>query len=393
MSTPTVLMLTPWMKMGYGVAEAVAALSRNLTAMGIPTVVATLGEDGTFADVDVRRVTPDAAHITALAARLGASVAVAHGSPFFEILPALPMGTIAYEYGDPTPELFGSDAAERRRIADSKRTDVYPLVGAVACISDFIRHDIRWPAAEVITLGIEHIPDLGPKPLVPPMDPDRPLRVGTLMRLGAGEAQYKGNRLLPALRTEVRRHRPTTQFEVMGRGTEADADLLRAEGFSVRLNASDADRLDFLRTIDVFVSPSQWEGTNLPLVEAQALGTPGLAFDTGAHPEFTPLVYPSLNLMARQIIAYDDSRYSLLRRHGNASHAFVRGRMSWEQAAHRLGDLIRRVDPGGAPSRPPFTSRMRVVARRTRSTVQEHGVQQTAKLAARKVIPKKPPPH
>lgn len=390
---PTVLMLTPWMKMGYGVAEAVASLSRGLTALGYPTVVGALGEDGSFADVDVREITPDAARITALAARLGASVAVAHGSPFFEVLPELPMGTIAYEYGDPTPQLFEADAEERSRIAAAKRTQVYPAVGAVACISNFIRHDIGWPDARVIPLGIEHIPDLGPKPLVPPVSADRPLRVGTLMRLGAGEAHYKGNHLLPALRVEVHRHRPATQFEVMGRGTEADATVLRDAGFLVHLNASDHDRQEFLRTIDVFVSPSQWEGCNLPLVEAQALGTPGLAFDTGAHPEFTPLVFPSLNLLARQIVAYDDDRSGLLRQHGRAGYTFVRETMSWEQATHRLADLIREVDPGPAPARPPLGSQLRVLARRTKAAVKEHGAPQAAKLAVRKVVPKKPPTH
>lgn len=392
-SGPTVLMLTPWMKMGYGVAEAVASLSRGLTDLGYPTVVGALGEDGSFADVDVRQVSPDPTQITTLAARVGASVAIAHGSPFFEVLPDLPMGTIAFEYGDPTPEMFASDAVERARIAAAKRTGVYPSVGAVACISNFIRHDIEWPAARVIPLGIEHIADVGPKPLVPPVTTDRPLRVGTLMRLGAGEAQYKGNHLLPALRDEVHRHRPTTQFEVMGRGTETDAALLREAGFQVHLNATDQERLDFLRSIDVFVSPSQWEGCNLPLVEAQALGTPGLAFDTGAHPEFTALVFPSLNLMARQIVAYDDDRGGLLRRHGRAGYTFVRSTMSWEQTTHRLAELIRDVDPGAAPSRPPRSSQVRVLARRTKAAVKEHGVQESAKRAVRKVVPKKPPTH
>lgn len=393
MSSPTVLMLTPWMKMGYGVAEAVAALSRSLTDSGIPTVVATLGEDGSFADVDVRVISPDATQVTDLAARVGATVAVAHGSPFFEILPMLPMGTIAYEYGDPTPEMFGADAPERRRIAQAKRTDVYPEVNAVACISEFIRHDIEWPQATVITLGIEHIPDLGPKPLIPPPHRDLPLRVGTLMRLGAGESHYKGNHLLPALRDEVWRLFPDTEFEIMGRGSEDDAAQLRAEGFQVHLNASDEERLDFLRSIDVFVSPSQWEGCNLPLVEAQALGTPALAFDTGAHPEFTPLLFPSVNLMARQIMAYDKRRADLLRSHGTASYRFVRSRMSWGRAAQQLAELIRSADPGEPPTRPRMGSRLRVTARRTRSSVREHGVQQTAKLAVRKVFPKEPPPH
>lgn len=36
---------------------------------------------------------------------------------------------------------------------------------------------------------------------------------------------------------------------------------------------------------DVYVTASTWEGFNLPLVEAQLMGTPGVAFDVGAHGE------------------------------------------------------------------------------------------------------------
>jgi hypothetical protein len=384
-------MLTPWMKMGYGVAETVAALCRSLAPMGVTTVVGCLGEDRTYADLDVRRARPDADSVWNLAAAVGATVVVAHGTPYFELLPELSghLGTIAYEYGDPTPEMFDDEAGSRRLIAEQKRVDVYTKVSAVAAISDFIRHDIEWPDAHVIPLGIEHIADLGPKPLVPPPSPGAPLRVGTLMRLGSGEARYKGNDLLPVLRDEVARlgdgsHK--VAFEVMGRGTDEDAAALRASGFTVHLNASDEQRTEFLRGIDVFVSPSQWEGCNLPLVEAQALGTPGLAFEVGAHPEFTPLVFSSVSLMAQQIVAYGESRDTLLRDHGRASYHYVRSTMSWELAAHRFLTLIRANDPGTTVSRRPWTSRARITARRARASLRRHGPAQSAKHLALRVV-------
>jgi glycosyltransferase involved in cell wall biosynthesis len=337
-----ILMLTPHMKMGFGVAEAVANLATNLSAIGIQTTTGCLEHDKYFSGLDVRRVAPDPVSVLDAAARVGAKTIVAHGSPYFELLPALTdkVRTVAYEYGDPTPEMFAYDAEERRRIADFKKVSVYPHVDVVAAISEFIRHDIGWPDAEVVRLGIEHVPDLGPKPLVPPRRHDGPLRIGTLMRLGSGEARYKGNSQLLRIKDEVIQICPHAQFEVMGRGTAGDALSFEAAGFQVSLNATAAERTEFLRSIDVFISPSQWEGTNLPLVEAAALGTPALAFDTGSHPEFTPLVFSRTEQIVQQIVAYDADRSGLLRDHGAMCYQYVRRGMSWHESALEFGAIV-----------------------------------------------------
>ncbi len=370
-----ILMLTPYMKMGYGVAEAVANLATNLSAIGIQTAVGCLEYDKYFSGLSVRRVSPDPLSVLDAAARARATTVVAHGSPYFEILPALTgkVRTVAYEYGDPTPEMFAQDAAERRQIADLKKVNVYPHVDAVATISEFIRHDIDWPAADVVRLGIEHVPDLGPKPLVPPQRSDEPLRIGTLMRLGSGEARYKGHSHLLEIKKQVSQVCPGARFEIMGRGNPDDALGFEAAGFHVHLNATVEERSDFLRTVDVFVSPSQWEGTNLPLVEAAALGTPALAFDTGSHPEFTPLIFSRTEQIVQQIAAYDVDRTGLLRDHGAMCYHYVRCGMSWHEAAREFGAVVsgrRRV----APSR-PLGARVRQRIDQFRSEISDNGWQ------------------
>lgn len=375
-------MLAPYMKMGYGVSEAIAALSRAMEPTGVMTTVGCLAHDNHFYDIDVRTVRPNPTAVLDLAARARASAIVAHGSPFFEVLPDLTgqIRTVAYEYGDPTPEMFGGDASERRSIADAKRAGVYPHVDEVAAISEFIRHDIAWPTAQVIRLGVEHVPDLGTKPLIPPTDPTAPLRVGTLMRLGEGEAHYKGNDLLLKLHESIVGRGAPIQFEVMGRGTPEDAAVFEARGLRVHLNSSDAQRTAFLRQIDVFVSPSLWEGTNLPLVEAAALGTPALAFDTGAHPEFTPLVYSNVDQLSAQLLAYERDRLGLLREHGDLCYRYIRRAMSWDTAALQLGALLRGTH-SKPPHRRPIKVRVRTGAHRVRESVAENGIQSTSRQA------------
>ena len=118
--------------------------------------------------------------------------------------------------------------------------------------------------------------------------------MGFLSRLGQLEAEYKGNDLLVALADRFFGDQGV-EFLVMGRGTEADAELFRAQGISVALNATDDERDRFFQEIDVFFSASRWEGFNLPLVEAQHAGCAAMAFDVGAHPETTPYILGSLD--------------------------------------------------------------------------------------------------
>ena len=336
-----VLMLTIRMQQGYGVSEVIGAIAPELESLGVGCHVGAMFTDDAFGDLDVRLVEPTPEAVASLAAKVGAEVVVAHGSPFLEVLPGLPEGlvTVAWEHGEPTPEFFTDDAAERREIIERIRASVYPQVDHVVAISEFVRHDIGWPQASVIINGADHVPDLGTKLWVPPRPDAGRLRVGCLVRLGEGEAFYKGRELLGVLRAELDRLEVPADLEVMGRGTPQDASRLESEGFVVHLNATDEERTDFLRGIDVFVSPSKWEGCNLPLVEAAALGTPGLALDTGAHPEFTPLVYANLTLLALQVRAYAEDP-ALLRAHGDLCYRYVRSGMRWSFTAAALVDVI-----------------------------------------------------
>lgn len=375
-------MLTPHMRFGYGVAEAIRRLDVELRRFGISSVVGCLTVDEHFPEIDTRRVDPTQRAVLDLAERHRAEVVVAHGSPFFEVLPGLGLPTVAYEYGDPTPELFTADADARRAIVTYKATHVYPGVTAVAAISDFVRHDIAVPTATVIRLGADHVPDLGIK-----TDVGRargPLRVGTLMRLGAGESHYKGTSLLPDLRARLEKHDVPFEFHVAGRGTPQEAATLRREGFHAHVNLDDDQRVDYLRGLDVFVSLSLWEGMNLPLVEAAALGTPALALDTGAHPEFSPLIYSGVEGMAAQLEAYAN-RPGLLEEHGQMSYRYVRRRFTWSACGAGFAALLLRV--AGPPlQQRPVRVRYRVARNTARRRLREVGLIRATRTAVRQSL-------
>jgi glycosyltransferase involved in cell wall biosynthesis len=70
-----------------------------------------------------------------------------------------------------------------------------------------------------------------------------------------------------------------------GRGS-ADAEaILHRHGVRAWRNVPDDQMGMLYAAADLLVNTSLWEGFNLPLVEAQAQGTPVIAYDCWAHPE------------------------------------------------------------------------------------------------------------
>lgn len=353
------LFLTQRMVLGYGVDVAVSNIAANLLRLGRKVTIGCLEMDGHYRGMDIFLVKPDAASVMRLVQKRGCDCVVAHTTPFFEVLPFLDpaIARWVWEHGDPTPDFFPRDGEERRAIKEAKLRDCYPKADGVIAVSRFIRADIRWPGALVIHNGCDHSPDLGPKGILD-FDwacPGR-LKVGTLMRLGQGESHYKGDRLFCDIAEKCMERGIPARFCAMGRGTPKDAAVFEAKGIETRLNTPDDHKWDYLRNLDVFISPSLWEGFNLPLAEAQALGAMGVAFDTGAHPEVTPFIVSSTEEVVALLgrLAVDSS---LLWRHSLLSYRFVRTRFSWERCA---AAFVRATDGrAGAPGAPRAGARWR----------------------------------
>lgn len=346
----TVLILTVIMRRGFGVAVCVEELRRRWERQGIRVVVG-CSELDAHLGAGAMVVPADAGAVIAVARQIGATAVVAATSPYFEVLPAVKGAGFpcwAWEHGDPPPFLFGSDRETRAAIIARKLAEVYPRIDGVVAISDYVRRSIRWPRALVVRDGCDHVEDRGAKGLGDlPVAPDG-LRIGTLFRLNAAEASYKGRGLLLDLVRQSRERLPGVTWSVMGRGSPEDARPYADLGMTVHANASDAERLAYLRGLDLFISPSQWEGFNLPLVEAAAAGTPAIAFDAGAHPEVTPLLFAS----TRQLLAFLEEvqrRPDLHLPHWSTlCYRYVRSRFSWDQTAADLQQILG-LGGGAAP--------------------------------------------
>lgn len=325
------LFLTYRMKRGFGVDVVVSNIAQALRSRNETVSIGCMDKDGSYKDDRIFQVPPNSSVIRKIAKVIGADVIVAHTAPYFQILPALSdeFSTFAWEHGDPTPELMTNKTSLEAQIRQ-KHAEVYPAVRGVIAISRFIASDIAWPAAQIVYNGCDHVHDYGIKP-DSHLTGDRPLRIGALMRLGAGEAEYKGNALLLKLFRSLGEEL-NLEFHLMGRGAPADAVPFVDAGYHVHLNASDAERNAYLRNLDMFVSLSLWEGFNLPLVEAQASGTLAFSIDTGAHPEVTPFVFSRFDDIKTFVRKMHENR-PLLATYSAICYRFARQKFNWNKSA------------------------------------------------------------
>jgi glycosyltransferase involved in cell wall biosynthesis len=348
-----VLFLTARMLRGYGVDLAVHELANALTRRGhnVTVAAANVQQYGRRAYV-LHCLPAQPSAVIAYVEALRPDVVVAHTSPYYEMLPELcdAFPVYAWEYGDPPPHLF-NDCDKRQRVKDGKKQEVYPVLHGVAAISRFIADDCGWPRARVIYCGCDHVPNHGPKPRSQQRKSNdgSVLRIGTLMRFGTGEARYKGHDEFVQLVRRLRAAGVQAEFQAMGRGTPEDAALFHAAGIRTHLNASDAAKVEYLRRLDVFVSLSRWEGFNLPLAEAQALGTLGVALRMGAHEEVSPNTFTDMEAIQSCIeTCYADR--AVLHHAAELGYHHVQGRFKWSVAAEAWADFMALND---AKTEPP----------------------------------------
>jgi glycosyltransferase involved in cell wall biosynthesis len=336
-----IMFLTHRMSMGFGVSVVVDELSKKLVQMGHYISICSMIVDYKIPGVEMFVTQPDHGHISQIAREKNIDVIIAQTTPFFETLPFLSIEfkCWAWENGDPSYQFFPEDGEERLKIINNKQKNVYNQVSGVFAISEFIREDIEYPNSCIIYLGADHLLDYGKKTSFDFRNETEPLRIGTLTRLGKAESLYKGSNLYIELCERIKKENINAEFYVMGRGSAEDAKEFQKNGFKVYRNASDEERAKYLRDLDIFISPSLWEGFNLPIVEAMKSGTMTMVFDTGAHPEVCPFIFSGIDEMVTAI-KYHVKNRKLLLENSERCYNYVNKMFLWERTASSLLSVL-----------------------------------------------------
>jgi glycosyltransferase involved in cell wall biosynthesis len=189
----------------------------------------------------------------------------------------------------------------------------------------------------------------------------------------------KGHRFLVSAAERVLARHPETRFLFVGEGPERAAleatvqASVRPEAF--RLVGERADYADCIAASDLYVLPSLWEGLNLSLLTACALGVPVVASNVGSNPEIIRhglsglLPTPRATMLAARTLdpqVLGDAIADLLADRGRAAslgaaaRAHVRAHFSAERMAARHETLYTRLlqerglDPAHLPGRKSF---------------------------------------
>lgn len=292
-----ILMLSSVHGLGHGVPVVVQLQAEHLAVLGHEVFVG--GPDvhrGIRYDGCRRVELHDPMEAAAYAVANDIDVIVAHTPPFFSVVRWVGEWPrcILYDYGEPPAQLF-ADAEEREAEFAEKRF-AFAIADRVFAISAAVRAESGRDEMGVIRLGNAHL-GRWTEALLPERERTRARRgwsgkavVLNVCRFHRAERRYKGIDLYAEVADRFRKAHAAladrVEFVLAGKGRREDIAEVEALGLSAIANVSDAQLTDLYAAADIYMSFSQWEGYNLGIGQALALGLPVIASHIPAHREF-----------------------------------------------------------------------------------------------------------
>ncbi len=336
------LCFTSAYQLGYGVGLVIKEQLKRLKA---ESWVATQAE---VDEKNVITITPDAQGVREAIGRARPDVIIVHTPPYFQLVAEeAKVPVIAYDHGEPSPGFFEKKEALHRRKIDKAKYEAIRKYDAHICISQFIAQNSHDVHAKVLYSGCDHL-NLSSSSKISIHErlgiASDTFLISSLMRIGGGERFYKGYDLLLEVHKLLQEKlKKKFCWVLMGRVVHKGKPIvsrLQKAGIIVMPDVDELTKQLTLTQSDLFVSPSQWEGFNLPLVEAQAMGTAATAFSIGAHPEVCPFHFQSCEEMAEFIISLEANR-TLLTDYSKAAKKFVNSRFRWKDNAAQFNTVLK----------------------------------------------------
>ncbi|WP_158555158.1 glycosyltransferase [Fulvimarina endophytica] len=341
-----ILVLSSVYKLGFGVPLVIQQHVRKLVELGYEIVIGGPVAEREFAFPGCERVELSSSKEAAVYAFCNdVDLIVCHTPPFFTI-PTLIGGHIpvlSYDYGEPSADFFPEPTRSYLIEVEDQKRSAASLTTQLAAISQAVKDETINDRAVVVGLANSHLPAWSPM--------HRPRRqrvrqatgwedrfvVLTVCRFSENERVYKGLDKIARMIREFAYLYPEKAdrmaWALAGAGSAHDVAQVEALGFTVFPNVPDEELTDLYTAADAYLGFSRWEGYNLGISQALAMGLPTLASDIPAHREF-PIATTGSVLAACKWLTNEVDRQDETDRNRKATV------YDWEVSSTKFADLV-----------------------------------------------------
>jgi GT2 family glycosyltransferase len=341
-----VLMLSVTHQVGHGVAVVVDLQAQYLLKCGFEVFVGGHKNANEFSYPGCRRIViEDPAEAARVAFELKIDCVIVHTPPFFSTLRWIggSIRSIVIDYGEPNPEFFND--VDLRRMINAEKQFCAPMADRIIGISEAVKAESGIASMEVVRLGNSHLAV---------WQGQSDIRIQARQRLGLegrfvvlnvcrfhhAERSYKGVDQYELFVEEFKLAYPelasTTVFVLCGKAGPQDIDEMARRGFMVKANVTDEEMIELYIAADCYANFSKWEGYNLGIGQAQAMGLPVLASDIPAHWEFR-----DISIGTPESLSHDLARFIREQAHDEGASGRAPIIEGWERPLQRLESIIR----------------------------------------------------
>jgi GT2 family glycosyltransferase len=294
---PRVMFLSSTYAIGHGVPLIIQRQAARMIEEGFEVLIAGPRGGVEFTFEGCRRIyvsTPQTA--AGIAVREHVDCIVVHTPPFYSVTRFLGAAPLVYFFdaGEPPPELF-PDRVGRENVNWEKRFCA-AVARRIFSISQTIKDQSLFKDVIVLRLGNSHMAKWSPswngarRALRARFAWENKFVVLNVCRFTTAERQYKGVDKYVEVKQEMWFAHPESSdkfvFVLVGKAEADDVDEMKNAGLAVFSNVTDAFMSELYAASDHYMNFSKWEGYNLGIGQALAMGLPVIASDIEAHREF-----------------------------------------------------------------------------------------------------------
>lgn len=309
-----ILILSITHQIGHGVAVVVDIHARHLASLGHDVILGGPFSASGFAYPGCRRAYLESPQQAAIyAVQHGVDCVIMHTPPYFSTMRWLgtQIKTLAYDHGEPPPELFPD--AEARNAELDEKAFCLEMADALYANSEATRDESGHDNMGVIPLGNTHLAQWDCSMVERRAQvrarlgfDDGTIVVLNVCRFHAAERYYKGIDEYCAVRDRLLNEFADVGerfvFALVGKGTAKDVQEMEQRGLRVFANVTDVEMLDMYCCADVYANFSRWEGYNLGIGQALAMGLGVVASDIPVHRTFPIFTASETSLQAAKIV-------------------------------------------------------------------------------------------